>query len=128
MGITEKLLEELERNPEAARRLGSVFAEAAADAVIEELLRNRELRRRVLLAVSSEAVTRSDLERLVTREEFRDAAARLEKRLDIIERRIDRLEERMDTFMRWMIGLLVTIWATLLAAVLVMLRVVLAGG
>lgn len=128
MGITEKLLEELERNPEAARRLGSVFAEAAADAVIEELLRNRELRRRVLLAVSSEAVTRSDLERLVTREEFRDAAARLEKRLDIIEKRIDRLEERMDTFMRWMIGLLVTIWATLLAAVLVMLRVVLAGG
>ncbi len=105
MGITEKLLEELERNPEAARRLGSVFAEAAADAVIEEL------RSRVLLAVSSEAVTRSDLERLVTREEFRDAVARLEKRLDTIEKGIDRLEERMDTFMRWMIGLLVTIWA-----------------
>ncbi len=87
----------------------------------------RKGRAATALAVPSEAVTRSGLERLVTREEFRDSVTRLEKRLDAIEYRINRLEERidrlegrMDTFMRWMVGLL--------AAVLVMLRVVLAGG
>lgn len=67
MGMSEKLLEELERNPEAARRLGRVFAESVADAVIEELLRNRELRRRILLAVTAEAATKEEVERLVTR-------------------------------------------------------------
>ena len=49
---------------------------------------------------------------MVTREEF-------EKRFTVLEERIDRfytdLNRRIDTLTRWMIGLLVTIWATIAA-------------
>ncbi len=63
---------------------------------------------------------RAEMNRLATREELH--AAKEEQRGEI-----HRLEERMDSPMKWMIGLLVTIWGTVAAIGLAALKL-LAGG
>ena len=104
----------MEEKPEEARRLARRIA---ADIVSEE-----QLRALLVDALVREAATRRDLERL---------GDRLEERIKRLEERMDRmyvdLNRRLDTLTRWMIGLLATIWATLLAAAIAALKI-LAGG
>ncbi len=155
VSLIEALLEELEKRPEAAKRLARRIA---MDIVSEE-----QLRTLLLDAILRESATKKDLEKLWDRidrrfaelekrvdakfaemekrvealekevVELRSRVVALEKRMDSLEERMHRLEERMDRFYtdlnrrmdtltRWMIGLLVTIWATLVAIGLTALR------
>ena len=66
--------------------------------------------------------------KLATREELRALEERMDRRFAALEERIDRLHERIDTLTRWMIGLLVTIWATMVAAAIALLKILAAGG
>ena len=111
----DKLLEELDREPEAAKRLAQRLA---ADLASEE-----QLRTLLLEALLHEAATKEDLERLEER-----LSARIDRLEDQLRSEIHHLEERMDSLMKWMIGLLATIWGTLLAAAITALKLLAAKG
>ncbi|NOZ88998.1 MAG: hypothetical protein GXO15_03645 [Crenarchaeota archaeon] len=98
MTVIEQLLREMDENPEAAERLVRRLAVG--------LVRDSTAAALTLEALLSRAATRDDIERL--------------------ERRLDRIEARLEGLTRWMIGLLVTIWATL-AAILVPIALRLPG-
>lgn len=89
----------MDKEPEAAKKLAKRLA---ADIASEGSLRSL-----LLEALLREAATKDDI-------------ARLEQRLG---ERIDRLEERMDSLIKWIIGLLVTIWGTVAVIGLAVLRV-----
>ena len=89
----------MDKEPEAAKKLAKRLA---ADIASEESLRSL-----LLEALLREAATKDDI-------------ARLEQRLG---ERIDRLEERMDSLIKWIIGLLVTIWGTVAVIGLAVLKV-----
>lgn len=76
------------------------------------------------------------LQETTTKQDSEKPGDRLEERITGVEARIaslatkeelrseiSRLEERFGTLTKWMIGLLVTIWATLLAAVIAALKI-----
>ena len=92
----------MDKEPGAAKRLAKRLA---ADIASDESLRGL-----LLEALLREAATKDDI-------------ARLERRIDRIDQRIDRLEERMDSLIKWIIGLLVTIWGTVAVIGLAVLRV-----
>lgn len=114
MSLVDKLLGELEAEPEKARRLARKLA---ADIVSEEHLRTL-----LLEGLVREAATRQDLGKLEQRIEH--IGERMATREDIVrlEQRIDHLESRMDTLIKWIIGLLVTIWGTVAVIGLAMLK------
>ncbi len=101
MSILPRLLEELERDEAGRRRLARMLA---ADIASEG-----ELRVLLVNAVLREVATKEDLRRLEERME------RLEKEL---REKIRRLDERIDSLVKWLIGLLASIWATLVALLL----------
>ncbi|MDJ0274877.1 MAG: hypothetical protein NYU90_06745 [Aigarchaeota archaeon] len=97
MSIAEKLIEELERDQEARRRLAEI------------LVTDGEVRLAIINAVLADVATKRDLETLraelkadIKRVEDNLKAliereiSRLEKRIDSLERRIDSLERRID--------------------------------
>jgi predicted nuclease with TOPRIM domain len=65
------------------------IARRCRDLVVEELLRDRRLRREILLAIAREPATRDDVRRV------EDGLFRLEDRLVRLEERVSRLEERL---------------------------------
>ncbi len=99
MSLINRLLEEMNKEPEAAKKLAKRLAAGIAS--------DESLRSLLLEALLREAATKDDI-------------ARLEQRLG---ERIDRLEERMDSLIKWIIGLLVTIWGTIAVIGLAVLRV-----
>ena len=96
----------MDKEPGAAKRLAKRLA---ADIASEESLRGL-----LLEALLRGAATKDDIAKL---------EQRLGQRMDKLERRIDRLEERMDSLIKWIIGLLVTIWGTVAVIGLAVLRV-----
>jgi len=122
MSLVERLLEEMGREPEAARRLAR---QLAADIASEG-----ELRSLLLEALLREAATKDDVHRLGEelgrlRAELAGVREKMATREEL-HAEIHRLGERMDTLMKWMIGLLATIWGTV-AAIGVMALKLLAG-
>lgn len=110
MSLLSRLLEELERDDVGRRRLAGMLA---ADIASEDGLR-------VLLV---NAVLRE----VVTKEDFR----RLEEGIEKLERElredIARIDERIDGLVKWVIGLLASIWATLVALLLPILLKILSA-
>jgi len=100
-GVAEKLIEELEGDEEARRRLARLLVPAVYE--------DNVLRVAVLNAVSREVATRGDLAGL---------EARLEAHLSRLEARMERIESRIDTLIKWVIGLLASMWVSLVAALL----------
>ncbi|AEM39002.1 hypothetical protein Pyrfu_1137 [Pyrolobus fumarii 1A] len=123
--IVDRLVEELRANPEKRAKLARLLA---LDIAAEESLRTL-----LLEALLREAVTKRDLKELEDRMEKRLDG--IERRIDSVERRIKKLEEKISSveerivsIFKWMIGLLVTIWLTLLALLLpVIIKLGLAG-
>ncbi len=103
--IIDRLVEEAERFPEKRRRLSAMLA--------SDIASEPHLRSLLLEGLLREVATKEDLEKL--REELR---REFNERLDALERRIERLEERLDSMLKWMIGLQVTTWLTLVALLL----------
>jgi len=99
----------LRREPEKARSRAKLLA--------AEIASGEQLRGMLLEAMLREAATRRDLAELKA-----DLETRLDHLEDLLEKaraelntRIGAVNQRIDSIMRWVIGLLVTIWATLVA-------------
>ncbi len=120
MTIASRLIDELRREPEKARSLAKLLA--------AEIAGDEQLRGMLLEAMLREVATRRDLAELKA-----DLETRLDHLEDLLEKtraelnsRIDAVNQRIDSMMRWMIGLLVTIWATLAAFLAPLLHQILA--
>ncbi len=101
MGIAEQLISELEGDAEKRRRLARLL--------VPEVYSDQELRTATINALYRDIVTKEDLAEL--REELREDIRRLEER-------INRVEARIDSLVKWVIGMLATMWVTLVAALL----------
>jgi ABC-type Fe3+-citrate transport system substrate-binding protein len=71
------------------------IAARCRDMVVEELLRDRKLRRELLIAVAKESATKDDVERIEERMATREDLRKLEERIVRLEERVAKLEEKM---------------------------------
>ena len=123
MSLVDRLLEELDSRPEAAKRLARRLA---ADIASEEQLRNL-----LLEGLLREAATKEDLEKLEERINARidrleeSVNSRMDKLEERLNKRIDMLNARIDGLLKWVIGLLATIWGTIVVAAIAALKLLL---
>ena len=94
MGVAEQLIRELRDDEEKRRSLARLL--------VPEVYGDQELRGAVLNAVYRDIATKEDLASL--RRELREEFARL--------------EARIDGLLKWVIGMLVSMWVTLAAVLL----------
>ncbi|AEM38306.1 hypothetical protein Pyrfu_0435 [Pyrolobus fumarii 1A] len=117
--LIDRLLEDAARHPEKRRRLARMLA---LDIATEETLRSL-----LLEGLLRDVATKQDLEK-VRREmremeerlkrEMREVEERLQRQMEELRKGIWRLEDRMDNLVKWMVGLLASIWLTLVALLL----------
>lgn len=110
--IIDQLLEDMDRHPEKRKRLARTLA---LDIATEETLR--------LLLL--EGLLRD----VATKQDLREVEERLQKQIeglrkDIrkLDERVDRLNQRIDGLVKWMVGLLASIWLTLVILLPVILK------
>ncbi len=90
------------------------------DALAQELLppifKDRRLRLAVLTALYRDIATKQDLRELRNelREEMYRIRDELRNRIDHVEARIDRVETRIDSLFRWMVGLILGMWVSIM--------------
>ena len=95
LGVAEELIRELEADAERRRRLARLL--------VPEVYGDQELRTAVLNALYSEIATKDDVERL--RGE--------------IKAELRRIEERIDGLVKWVIGMIASMWVSLMAVLVV---------
>ena len=95
MGVAEELIRELEADAERRRRLARLL--------VPEVYGDQELRTAVLNALYSEIATKDDVDRL--RGE--------------IKAELRRIEERIDGLVKWVIGMIASMWVSLMAVLVV---------
>lgn len=101
MGIADRLIEELRSDGEKRRELARLL--------VPEVYSDKDLRVATLNALYSEVATRDDIEAL---------KSDLRRDIERLEARIKDVEQRIDSLLKWVIGLLATMWATLIATLL----------
>ena len=101
MSVIDQLLEDMDRHPEKRKRLARTLA---LDIATEETLR--------LLLL--EGLLRD----VATKQDLREVEERLQKQIEELRKDIWKLNERMDSLIKWVVGLLASIWLTLIALLL----------
>lgn len=96
MSIIDRLLEDMDKYPEKRKRLARALA---LDIATEETLR--------LLLLESL------LRDVSTKRDLREVEERLQKQMEELRRDLWKLNERIDSLVKWMVGLLASIWLTL---------------
>jgi len=99
--IIDQLLEDVNRHPEKRKRLARILA---LDIATEETLR--------LLLL--EGLLRD----VATKRDLREVEERLQKQMEELRRDLWKLNERIDGLVKWMVGLLASIWLTLVVLLL----------
>ena len=101
MSVIDQLLEDMDRHPEKRKRLARTLA---LDIATEETLR--------LLLL--EGLLRD----VSTKRDLRGVEERLQKQIEELKKGLWKLNERMDSLIKWVVGLLASIWLTLIALLL----------
>jgi len=101
MSVIDQLLEDMDRHPEKRKRLARTLA---LDIATEETLR--------LLLL--EGLLRD----VSTKRDLREVEERLQKQIEELKKGLWKLNERMDSLIKWVVGLLASIWLTLIALLL----------
>lgn len=105
MSIIDRLLEDMDKYPEKRKRLARTLA---LDIATEETLR--------LLLLESL------LRDVSTKRDLREVEERLQKQMEELRRDLWKLNERIDSLVKWMVGLLASIWLTLVILLPVILK------
>jgi len=85
--------------------------------------KQKQLARKLAIDIATEKTPRpllleGLLRDVATKQDLRELEERLERQIEELRREIHRLDERMDSLVKWMIGLLASIWLTLIALLL----------
>jgi len=102
MTLSEQLMKEIEEG-KAKKLMKAIASEIASDP---------ELRALVVQAVLKDVATKEDLKAL---------EERLERQMSELRQDIRELNRRFDTMLKWIIGMLVTMWITIVAGIIVAL-------
>jgi len=105
MSIINQLLEDMDKYPEKRKRLARTLA---LDIATEETLR--------LLLLESL------LRDVSTKRDLREVEERLQKQMEELRRDLWKLNEKIDSLVKWMVGLLASIWLTLVILLPVILK------
>ena len=101
MSIINRLLEDMDKYPEKRQWLARALA---LDIATEETLR--------LLLLESL------LRDVSTKRDLREVEERLQKQMEELRKDLWKLNERIDSLVKWMVGLLASIWLTLVVLLL----------
>ena len=106
-----------------AKEIAEGKAEKLIKAIASELAKEPEARALIIEGVLKDVATKEDLEKakLELKEEIRRVESELRQDVRRLDSRIDQLNQRFDTMLKWIIGMLVTMWITIVAGIIVAL-------